>query len=115
MIIKNDQVFAGALAANAVLQVTDLRIPQALLVLLVRFVSKISDPEYSLAGHWTLLYAKFKKFIFVLVIPAIPDKFVVYVFQYVRSICTAIPSEEKGMFALVYLIGKPFLQAYGRR
>mgnify|MGYP003347436768 CR=1 FL=1 len=65
------------------LQVAYLGVTQTLLVFLVSFIGKVSDPKDSFTGYRAGFYAKFKKFIFVLVIPAIPDEFIFNVFQYV--------------------------------
>jgi len=103
------------LTSDTVFEVANLCIPKAFLVFLVGFIGKISDPEDCFAGYRAGLNAEFKKFIFALMVPPVPDKFIFNMFQYIGSIRTSIPCEEKSMVALVYFIGKPFLQAYGGR
>ena len=74
-------------------------------------ISSTSDPENSFVCYWALLNAKFKKLVLAIMVPAVPDKFVVNVFQYNGGIGAAIPGKIKGIIPLVNFICKPFLQA----
>lgn len=103
------------LAADTVFQVAYLREPKAFLVFYISFFGKIGDAEYSFVGNRTLLYAKFKKFFIVIIIPAITY---IFIFKLVNNFCginCAVPAEEERMIALINFICKPFLEANGGR
>ena len=100
------------LGADAVLEVGYLLIPELLAAVEVGFFGKVGDAKNRLVGDDALLNAKFEKFVFIVIFPAVPHIVIFKNFGAFGSIYGAIPIEIKGVFALVNLFCKPFLQTY---
>lgn len=94
------------------LQIADLGVPEAFLVLYLIFFSKVGDAQDRFVGYRALLYAELEELIIRLMVPTVDDVIIFQLIYDLSGICRAIPAKEKLVIPLIYLVCKPLLKAY---